>query len=118
MWSHIAFYPEGKVKKSRSVAVSAVAAVSMAIACGEQRSTTARVCVDSANTVVPAEHCERHAGSGALPYFWYYHAGYARGAYPASGTVVRTGGRLTTTTGAPVSRGGFGATASGRSVSA
>ena len=106
------------MKKSRSVAVTAVAAVSMAIACGEKSSTAARVCVDKANTVVPTEHCERHAGSSALPYFWYYHAGYARGAYPATGTIVRTGGRLTTTTGAPVSRGGFGATASGRSVSA
>jgi hypothetical protein len=106
------------MKKSRCVAVTSVAAVSLAIACGEKSSATARVCVDTANTVVPAENCERHAGSGALPYFWYYHAGYARGAYPANGTVVSTGGRLTTTTGAPVSRGGFGATASGRSVSA
>lgn len=41
--------------------------------------------MDSANKVVPAEHCERHAGLSALPYVWYYHAGYARGTYPAIG---------------------------------
>jgi hypothetical protein len=110
-------YWSSQMKKSRSVAVTAVAAVSMAIACSEQRSTTARVCVDQGNKVVPAQQCERHAGPGVLPYFWYYHAGYARGAYPATGSIVHSGGRITTTTGAPVSRGGFGATAGGRSVS-
>ena len=105
------------MKKSMSVTVTAVAAISVAIACspGDGRQSQSRVCVDSSNRVVSADNCNnssRHAGA----FFWYYHAGYARGAYPATGTVVRPGGRTIATTPAPAVRGGFGSTGSGRAV--
>ncbi len=99
--------------------MTAVAAISVAIACGQEKpesTSTARVCVDESSKVVEAELCNRPAGMGYVPYFWYYHAAYAGMAYPARGAVVRSGGRFTTTVGAPVARGGFGATARGRSV--
>ena len=104
------------MKKSMSVTVTAVAAISVAIACSPGDRRQSRVCVDSANRVVSADNCNsssRHAGA----FFWYYHAGYARGAYPATGTVVRPGGRTIATTPAPAVRGGFGSTGNGRAVS-
>lgn len=99
------------MKKSASVAATAVAAISMVIACGpDQRQ--ARVCVDESNRVVQPEACENPAPRAGGSNFWYYHSGYARSAYPRTGTIVRAGG--TAVPAAPVARGGFGTTASGR----
>jgi hypothetical protein len=105
------------MKKSTSVTVTAVAAISVAIACSPSNGRQSRVCVDSSSRVVSADRCEnsgRYAGS----HFWYYHAGYARLPYPAAGTMVRPGGTTIATTPAPAVRGGFGSTGSGRAVSA
>ena len=96
------------MKKSTSVGVTAVAAISMVIACGSDE-RTARVCVDAANRVVPPAVCEHPASHGGGSSFWYYHSGYARSTYPPTGTIVHAGGSAE-----PVARGGFGTTASGR----
>jgi hypothetical protein len=87
----------------------------MAIACAPKNEQQARVCVDQSNRVVERDRCATPRTGGVVPYFWYYHAGYARSAYPATGTLVHAGGRAVTVK-APVARGGFGSTASGRAA--
>src|SRR5687767_14115414 len=60
-------WQEDPMKKSSSVAVTAVAAISMAIACGPgSRERQARVCVDRLNTVVPADLCQDTRRGGGL----------------------------------------------------
>jgi hypothetical protein len=108
------------VKKSSNVAVTVVAAIGLSIACGSREQDGAtRVCVDGTQRVVSADRCNvpQHYGGGG--YFWYYHAAYANGRYPALGTTVHAGGStMTPGKAAPTARGGFGSTSSGRAVSA
>jgi hypothetical protein len=107
------------VKKSANVAVTTVAAIGLSIACSSrEQQREGRVCVDSAQRVVSANFCNQPRGVVA-PYFWYYHAAYANGSYPALGTSVRTGGTIGAPgQAAPVARGGFGSTGSSRVVGA
>ena len=108
------------MKKSTNVAVTAVAAIGLSIACSSrEQERNARVCMDGAQHVVSADRCNVPQRYGSAPYFWYYHAAYANGHYPSPGTTVHAGG-TTTVPGraAPVARGGFGATGSGRAVGA
>jgi hypothetical protein len=115
------------VKKSTNVVVTAVAAIGLSIACdAREQERIARVCVDSTQRVVSSDNCGRPHTGGVVPYFWYYHAAYAGGRYPVVGTAVHAGGttvRAGATTmapgrAAPVARGGFGSTGSGRVVGA
>jgi hypothetical protein len=104
--------PEGEMKKSRSVAVFAVATIGLAIGCSSQDNQA--VCVDSANRIALPEDCETRGSGG---YFWYYHSVYARGGYPVIGSRVRSGGTVTPAR-TPAARGGFGSTARSHSVGA
>jgi hypothetical protein len=108
------------VKKSTNVAVTTVAAIGLSIACSSrEQQSTARVCVDSAQRVVSADLCNQPPRVGGAPFFWYYHSAYANGRYPAVGTTVDAGGTtMAPGKAAPVARGGFGSTASGRAVGA
>ena len=110
---------EDVVKKSTNVAVTAVAAISLSIACNSRtQDSAARVCVDGAQRVVSADMCYQPHGYVGAPYFWYYHGAYT-GGYPPHGTAVRAGGTaMPAGAAAPTARGGFGATASGRAVGA
>ncbi|MGH7461263.1 MAG: hypothetical protein ACREMA_09575 [Longimicrobiales bacterium] len=115
------------MKKSTNVAVTAVAAIGLSIACSSrEQEGNARVCVDGTQRVVPADRCSDPQRYGGVPYFWYYHGAYTGGRYPSPGTTVSAGGTTvhaggtTVTPGrtAPVARGGFGSTGSGRAVGA
>jgi hypothetical protein len=108
------------VKKSTNVAVTVVAAIGLSIACSSrEQDSAARVCVDGAQHVASADMCSQPQHYGGAPYFWYYHAAYANGRYPALGTTVHAGGStMTPGRAAPTARGGFGSTSSGRTVGA
>jgi hypothetical protein len=98
------------MKKSRSVAVVTVATLGMAIGCSSREEQA--VCVYETRVAAP-RLCETDR-SGR--YFWYYHSAYYHRGYPAVGSAIRAGGRFEPA--GVAARGGFGATASGRSVSA
>lgn len=123
------------MKKSRSISVTLMAG--LAAACGgedpAQQSASAewggqpaetRFCADSTGLVVPDAECARPRTGGYYPFLYYYGASRMLG--PGGATYIRGGrasavgvgsGRLLPATRGPVSRGGFGSTARGRSGS-
>ena len=112
------------MKKSRSISLTLMATLAAACSDGASRSEldngtsftaadTVRHCVDSTYQVVADEQCAGPRTSGGYyPYFFYF--GGRTMLSPGGGTYVSGGSRTMPSIRGPVSRGGFGATGSGR----
>ena len=118
------------MRKSRSIAlglVQAVSAAALAGGCGSRQQTW-QACVDHANRIVEDQRCEDEQRQAQYypqhPHFYHYY--YYRSSYaPAIGLIAPAGGDLTRPSGSishasstsSVTRGGFGSTAASHASS-
>lgn len=119
------------MKKSRSISLTLMAGLAAACSGDQsaQQSASAewgdaaetRACADSTGRVVSDEECARPRTGGFYPFLYYYGGTRLMGAngaaYVRGGTPSRVGvgsGRVLPMPRGPVSRGGFGSTARGR----